>query len=99
MAHYNKKVNSYELLEKIRKLLDLSIEDMCDQMNWPNSRYYDYMKNGKKRPGVETKKPTSPTVNKIFDGFNYAIENYDNWKVHAAEIVSIAVRELFKSVK
>lgn len=93
------KVNAYELLEKIRKLLDLSIEDMCDQMNWPNKRYYNFIQSGRIQGKSTEKKPSSPTINKIFDGINYAIENYPHWKKHTSEITSITITELFKAGK
>lgn len=91
----NKIVNSYELLEEVRTLLNLTIEDMCDQMNWPNRRYYDNIRVGRVQGNSVEKKPSSPTVNKLFDGFNYAINNYKLWSDNQEEIKAIVAKRLF----
>lgn len=87
-------INEAKMLEEIRSLLDLTIEDFVYQMDWPNTKYYDYIKNGRKRPGEKEKKVTHPTINKVFTGINAAIEQYDNWKIKSSEITSIVIKYL-----
>lgn len=93
------KINAYELLEKIRKLLNLTIEDMCDQMNWPNRNYYYHIRTGRVQGNATDKRASSPTLNKIFDGINYAIDTYPHWRERASEITSIVITELIKIKK
>ncbi len=88
------KINESKMLEEIRNLLNLTIEDFVYQMNWPNSKYYDYIKNGRKRPGENKKKVTHPTINKVFTGINYAIDNYKHWKEHSSTITAIVITYL-----
>lgn len=88
-------VNPSELLEEVRSLLNLTIEDMCDQMNWPNKRYYNFIMSGRVQGNSTEKKPSSPTINKVFDGFNYAIDNYDHWFKNLEEIKKIVAKNLF----
>ncbi len=87
-------INEAEMLEEIRALLKLSIEDFVYQMNWPNSKYYDYIKNGRKRPGEVERKVTHPTIYKIFTGINHAIEAFPNWKEKSSEITAIVITYL-----
>ena len=87
-------INEDLMLEEIRDLLSLSIEDFVYQMNWPNSKYYDYIKNGRKRgPGTE-KIRTRPTIKKVFVGINYAIANFNNWKSKKILITNIVLKYL-----
>lgn len=88
-------IDEAKMLEDIRRLLDLTIEDFVYQMDWPNTKYYDYIKNGRKRPGQTDKQVTHPTINKVFVGINYAIKNYDLWKSHSSEIMAIINHYLF----
>ena len=84
-------IQEAKMLEEIRSLLSLSIEDFVYQMDWPNSKYYDYIKNGRKRPGETEKKATHPTIYKVFNGINYAIDSFDNWKEKSSEITAIVI--------
>lgn len=89
-------VSCGDMLEAIRKYLDLSIEQFCFEMNWPNSKYYNYIKNGiTDKEG--NRKPSSPTVNKVFDGINFGINNYDHWFKEKEKIVKIVDKHLFPS--
>ena len=90
------KVNAFKIIDQIRNLLGLTIEQFCVDMNWSNPNYYDAIKSGIRRADG-TKKPTSPTVNKLFDGINYAIANSTYWKKHSSEITSIVMKEIFKA--
>ena len=87
-------INEAKMLEEIRNLLGLTIEDFVFQMDWPNSKYYDYIKHGRKRPGQEGRQPTHPTIYKIFTGINNAIDQYDNWKEKSSEITAIVIYHL-----
>lgn len=93
----NKKYNidTYKMLESIRKELNLTIVQFCFEMDWPSANYYDGIKSGIKRPDG-TKKPANPTINKIFEGINYAIDTYPHWKAKRVEITSIITKELIK---
>lgn len=91
----NNSVDAFVILDQIRKLLGLSIDQFCFEMNWPHSSYYDMIRQGIKRPDG-TRKPSSPTVNKIFDGINYAIATYPHWTEHKEEITFIVTKELIK---
>ena len=90
----SKQINEAKMLEEIRKLLGLTIEDFVYQMAWPNSKYYDYIKNGRRRPGESVKKQTHPTIFKVFNGINYAIDNFANWKENSSEITAIVITYL-----
>lgn len=92
-------INEAKMLEEIRSLLDLTIEDFVYQMDWPNTKYYDYIKNGRKRPGEKEKKVTHPTVNKVFTGINIAIDSYPHWKEKSSEITAIVFKHLFPNLK
>ncbi|TCG11076.1 hypothetical protein [Mycoplasma todarodis] len=94
----NGKIDEAKMLEDIREILQLSIEDFVYQMGWPNSKYYDYIKNGRKRPGETEKKKTHPTINKVFTGINEAIDNYENWKEKSSEITAVVMVHLMPSV-
>ena len=87
-------MNEAKMLEEIRSLLQLSIEDFVYQMDWPNSKYYDYIKNGRKRQGEIERKKTHPTIFKIFTGINHAIKSYENWKEKSSEITAIVITYL-----
>ena len=87
-------INEAKMLEEIRALLNLTIEKFVYQMNWPNTKYYDYIKNGRKRTGEKFRKTTHPSIFKIFNGINFAIDKYDNWKEQASAITSIVVKHL-----
>lgn len=89
------KVNSHKLLENIRKELGLSIAQFCFEMNWPSANYYDGIKSGIKRADG-SKKPANPTINKIFEGINYAIATYPHWSEKKVEITAIVIKELIK---
>lgn len=91
----NNSVDTFAILDQIRKLLGISIDQFCFEMNWPHSSYYDMIRQGIKRPDG-TRKPSSPTINKIFDGINYAIATYPLWAEHKEEITGIVVKELIK---
>lgn len=91
----NNSVDAFLILDQIRKLLGLSIEQFCFEMNWPHSSYYDMIRQGIKRPDG-SRKPSSPTVNKIFDGINYAITTYPHWEENKEAITHIVVCELIK---
>ncbi len=82
------------MLEEIRSLLGLTIEDFVYQMDWPNSKYYDYIKNGRRRPGEKEKKKTHPTIQKVFTGINLAIEIYPHWKEKSVEITNIVIKHI-----
>lgn len=97
MYRINTKINEAAMLEEIRELLDLTIEDFVYQMNWPNSKYYDYIKHGRKRGKKLPKKPTHPTIHKVFTGINYAIANFDHWKEKSSEITAIVIVHLLPS--
>ena len=86
------------MLEEIRNLLGLTIEDFVYQMDWPNVKYYDYIKNGRKRPGEIKRKIAHPTIYKIFTGINKAIDQYENWQNHASEITAIVINFLLPKV-
>lgn len=88
-------INEAMMLEEIRNILALSIEDFVYQMNWPNTKYYDYIKNGRKRPGSSVKQIAHPTIKKVFVGINYALQNYDHWKKEEEKIVKIVNQFLF----
>lgn len=92
-------INEAAMLEEIRNLLGLTIEDFVYQMDWPNTKYYDYIKNGRKRPGDKEKKITHPTVSKVFTGINIAIDNYPHWKKNSSEITAIVMKYLFPNLK
>lgn len=87
-------INEAKMLEEIRNLLGLTIEDFVYQMDWPNSKYYDYIKHGRKRSGQTERKITHPTIYKIFTGINMAIDQHDHWREKCAEITSIVVKYL-----
>lgn len=88
-------IDEAKMLEEIRKILALSIEDFVYQMNWPNAKYYDYIKNGRKRPGSKLKQVAHPTIKKVFVGINYALQNYENWKTEEKKIIQIVNQFLF----
>jgi hypothetical protein len=92
-------INEAKMLEEIRSILKLSIEDFVYQMEWPNSKYYDYIKNGRKRPGETERKITHPTIYKIFTGINKAIETYPTWKAKRMEITAIVFKHIMPSGK
>lgn len=90
----NELINEAKMLEEIRVLLGLTIEDFVYQMDWPNSKYYDYIKHGRKRAGQQERQVTHPTIYKIFTGVNKAIEQYPNWKKQSLAITSIVIAHL-----
>lgn len=90
----NEIINEAKMLEEIRNLLGLTIEDFVYQMDWPNSKYYDYIKHGRKRPGMQDKQITHPTIYKVFTGINNAIDQYDHWKEKSSEITAIVITYL-----
>ena len=95
MTYYNENIiKEAKMLEEIRNLLDLTIEDFVYQMDWPNVKYYDYIKNGRKRPGDQAKKMTHPTIHKVFTGINKAIDQYDHWRKNSSEITAIVISYL-----
>lgn len=95
MPKYNKQIKTFEMIEEIRLLLDLTVAQLCRDMNWPNHRYYDYLKTGRTvKDG--SKVPSSASIEKIFGGINYAIENYDHWKIKRLEITQIVIKYLIK---
>ena len=73
-------INENKMLEEIRSLLDLTMEKFVYQMNWPNTKYYDYIKNGRRFAGKKGRRKVHPTIHKVFKGINSAILNYPNWK-------------------
>lgn len=87
-------INEADMLEEIRELLGLTIEQFAFQMDWPNSKYYDYIKNGRKRPGEKERKKTHPTIFKVFTGINKAIEEHAHWKEKSSEITAIVISYL-----
>ena len=87
-------INEAKMLEEIRTLLKLTIEDFVYQMEWPNSKYYDYIKHGRKRTGQTERQATHPTIYKIFTGINKAIDQYDNWREKSSEITAIVIYHL-----
>ncbi|CAM9122554.1 hypothetical protein MYMA111404_02245 [Mycoplasma marinum] len=87
-------IDEAKMLEEIRGLLGLTIEDFVYQMDWPNSKYYDYIKNGRKRPGETEKKKTHPTIHKVFTGINLAINIYPHWQEKATDITSIVLKHI-----
>ena len=82
------------MLEEIRSLLGLTIEDFVYQMDWPNSKYYDYIKHGRKRSGETERKSTHPTIYKVFTGINKAIDQYPHWKEKSSDITAIVISYL-----
>ena len=84
-------INEAKMLEEIRNLLNLTIEDFVYQMDWPNSKYYDYIKHGRKRKSYIERRATHPTIYKIFTGINIAISQYDHWKEKSSEITAIVI--------
>lgn len=88
------KVDNFKLLERIRKHLSLSIESFCFEMGWPTSSYYDAIKSGIRRNGG-IKKPSCPTISKVFDGINYAVHHHKHWQEAKDEIKRICLEELF----
>ena len=92
----NTDINEAVMLEEIRSLLGLTIEDFVYQMEWPNSKYYDYIKNGRRRPGETERKKTHPTIHKIFTGINKAVNTYPLWEENSVEITAIVVKHLMK---
>ncbi|NQZ65815.1 MAG: hypothetical protein HRT99_01185 [Mycoplasmatales bacterium] len=87
-------INEAKMLEEIRKMLNLTIEDFVYQMDWPNSKYYDYIKHGRKRGKETERKATHPTIHKVFTGINKAIEQYPHWKEKSTEITAIVITYL-----
>lgn len=92
---YNENPNASDMLEEIRSLLGLTINQMCWEMDWPGSNYWNTIKNGVPRDGG-TKKPPSPTFNKVFDGINYALKTYPHWSEKKIEITAIIVKHIIK---
>lgn len=88
------KVDNFRLIERIRTYLSLTIESFCFEMGWPTSSYYDAIKSGIRRNGG-IKKPSCPTISKIFDGINYAMSNHKHWREAKEEIKKICLEELF----
>ena len=60
MTKYNELIKEAKMLEEIRSLLGLTIEDFVYQMGWPNSKYYDYIKHGRKETWRKRKKGYAP---------------------------------------
>ena len=89
-----KLIDEAKMLEEIRKLLNLTIEKFVYQMNWPNYKYYDYIKNGRKRQGKDEKIVARPTIFKVFGGINYAINKHQNWQEQASAITFIVIKHL-----
>lgn len=87
-------IKEAEMLEKIRSLLKLTIEDFVYQMDWPNSKYYNYIKNGRKRVDKVERQASNPTIHKVFTGINTAIEQYPHWKENSSEITAIVISYL-----
>ena len=87
-------INEAKMMEEIRSLLGLTIEDFVYQMDWPNSKYYDYIKHGRKRTGQDERQATHPTIYKVFTGINTAIEQHENWKEKSSEITAIVIHYL-----
>ena len=87
-------INEAKMMEDIRTLLGLTIEDFVYQMDWPNSKYYDYIKHGRKRTGQNERQATHPTIYKVFTGINLAIEQHENWKKKSSEITAIVIHYL-----
>lgn len=95
---YEALIDEAKMLEQIRELLGLTIEEFIYQMNWSNTKYYGYIKNGRTRPeSGDQKKYSHPTIHKVFTGINYALENHENWKAKSSDIVSIIVVSLLPS--
>ena len=88
-------IKEAEMLEEIRSLLDLTIEDFVSQMDWPNSKYYDYIKNGRKRNGSEEPIKSRPTIDKIFNGLNFALNHHTRWRDQSMEIKAIVNKYIF----
>lgn len=87
---YENRIDSGKMLEEIRSLLGLSIEKMCSDMGWMNVKYYDFVKNGK-RMADGSKVKSSPTVNKLFDGLNYALSTHSEWRKKYNQITTIII--------
>lgn len=88
------KVDESAMLEEIRLLLGLTIESFAYEMDWPNPKYYNYIKNGRKRSETNKIQKSHPTIYKIFNGINYAIANYDHWKEQASTITALVIKYL-----
>lgn len=92
---YKALINEAKMLEKIREILGLTIEEFIYQMNWSNTKYYGYIKNGRIRnESGDGKIYSHPTIHKVFTGINYALDNHDNWKAKSSDIVAIIVTYL-----
>lgn len=91
---YEKRIDSGKMLEEIRALLGISIEKMCSDMGWMNVKYYDFVKNGKRNEQGEKVK-SSPTVNKLFDGINFALTEHVAWGKKYNQIIAIITRHIF----
>ena len=92
-------VEENKMLEEIRTLLGLTIEEFTMDMNWPNAKYYDYIKNGYKRGKDMHKKCSHPTINKVFTGINHAINQCELWQEKSHEISKIVHKWLLPEVK
>lgn len=99
MNKNNEQTQEAKMLEKIRLLLGLTIDDFVEQMQWKNSKYYSYIKNGRKRSGDKEKKFAHPTIHKVFTGINKAIEQRSNWKEKSDDIKEIIISHLLPATK
>lgn len=92
------KINTFEMLEDIRNLLDISISQFVKELNWGSTSYYYSIKRGSVRNNIKTE-PSSPTISKVFDSVIAAINKYDNWNKNRKEIKDVCIEELFKNIK
>lgn len=90
-------IDEASMLEEIRYLLDLTIEKFTEDMDWSNTKYYDFIKNGRRRNNKKQK--SRPTIFKIFTGINIAIRDKELWQEHATEITNIVIKYLLPVLK
>lgn len=67
-------------------------------MNWANEKYYDQIVNGYYDQKTRIKKYKQPTVNYLFTGLNYAINNFDEVKQHQNLIIKLIFKWLIKII-
>ena len=92
-------INEAQMLEEIRLLLNLPIERFVAEMEWPNSKFYNYIKNGRKVHGTLKRRKSHPSIQKVFTGINKAMQAYPHWDQHKEAITAIVIKYLLPQAK
>lgn len=82
------------LFELRTVVLKITIDELIFNLNWKNEKYYQQIVNGYNCNG--TRKYKQPTINHLFTGLNFAVENFPIWKDKTEDIKALINKYLIK---